>query len=223
VSGKEKWNRIYSKVDRTQPPEPSYVLSSYHYLLPQSGRAVDIACGLGGNTIYLANVGLHTTAIDISDVAIEIVANYQHPLIETSVEAITEAGLLSKQPCDVIVVSRYLDRDICSAIVESLKPGGLIFYQTFVAEKCDQTSGPGNPDYLLKSNELLSLATELDSNYSAAWKLLGRCYVEAGDIEKAVMTYEKGIVIAGENGDKQAAKEMNVFLKRARKKLDVDT
>jgi len=64
----------------------------------------------------------------------------------------------------------------------------------------------------------LTKATELDEKYSAAWKLLGRCYLETGDYDSAIKTYERGISIAEENGDKQAAKEMSVFLKRATKK-----
>lgn len=32
---------------------------------------------------------------------------------------------------DVIVVSRFLDRTLGDAIIEVLKPDGLLFYQTF--------------------------------------------------------------------------------------------
>ena len=62
-------------------------------------------------------------------------------------------------------------------------------------------------------------ALEFDDQYSAAWKLLGRCYLESGDFALAIDACEKGIVVADEKGDKQAAKEMNVFLKRAKKNL----
>lgn len=53
-----------------------------------------------------------------------------------------------------------------------------------------------------------------DSKYSAAWKLLGQALTDTGQREEAVKVYEQGIKAAEEKGDKQAAKEMGVFLKR---------
>ena len=41
-------------------------------------------------------------------------------------------------------------------MIESLKPGGLLFYQTYLREKLNP-AGPRNPEYLLGDNELLSL------------------------------------------------------------------
>ena len=61
---------------------------------------------------------------------------------------------------DVIVVSRFLERGLFPALSAALRQGGLLFYQTFVFDK-DPTIGPGNPDYLLHTNELLALARGL--------------------------------------------------------------
>lgn len=60
----------------------------------------------------------------------------------------------------------------------------------------------------------LRAAVALDSNYSAAWKLLGKALAETGDVVGAREAYENGIAAANAKGDKQAAKEMGVFLKR---------
>lgn len=57
-------------------------------------------------------------------------------------------------------------------------------------------------------------AIELDRKYSAAWKLLGRSLAEAGRDDEAISVYRDGIEVAEQHGDRQAAKEMNVFLKR---------
>lgn len=67
--------------------------------------------------------------------------------------------------------------------------------------------------------EHLIKALEFDDQYSAAWKLLGRCYFDSENYADAVRTYEQGIAVADARGDKQAAKEMSVFLKRAAKKV----
>ena len=60
-------------------------------------------------------------------------------------------------------------------------------------------------------------AVDKDPNYSAAWKLLGRALAEAGAHVDAIGAYQQGITVARERGDLQAAKEMEVFLKRARR------
>jgi tetratricopeptide (TPR) repeat protein len=65
--------------------------------------------------------------------------------------------------------------------------------------------------------EHLRRAVEMDPAYSAAWKLLGQALAGAQRRGEAVEAYERGIRAAEEKGDKQAAKEMEVFLKRLRK------
>jgi len=62
--------------------------------------------------------------------------------------------------------------------------------------------------------EHLLKALEFDSEYSAAYKLLGKAYSSSDQNQLAIDTYEKGIQIAESKGDIQAAKEMKVFLKR---------
>jgi len=60
----------------------------------------------------------------------------------------------------------------------------------------------------------LRAATAQDPTYSAAWKLLGRALEAAGETAGAVEAYRKGIEAADRRGDKQAGREMGVFLKR---------
>ena len=68
-----------------------------------------------------------------------------------------------------------------------------------------------------KAVEHLGRAVVLDPAYSAAWKLLGRAQADAGLEEPAMDSYRRGIRVARERGDIQAAKEMNVYLNRLRK------
>jgi Tfp pilus assembly protein PilF len=62
-------------------------------------------------------------------------------------------------------------------------------------------------------------ALVLDPGYSAAWKLLGKA-LEAGDRTAAAAAYRQGIAAAESKGDKQAAREMQVFLKRLERGAD---
>ena len=64
----------------------------------------------------------------------------------------------------------------------------------------------------------LRRALEFNPEYSAAWKLLGRALVEAGDPVQAQRAWSDGIAAAQRAGDVQAQKEMRVFVKRLEKK-----
>lgn len=57
-------------------------------------------------------------------------------------------------------------------------------------------------------------ALRFDADYSAAWKLLGKTFAESGDATSAIAAYRNGIDAAQRRGDKQAEKEMTVFLRR---------
>lgn len=74
----------------------------------------------------------------------------------------------------------------------------------------------GNPT---AAAEHLARAVALDPDYSAAWKLLGRALAESGRLHDAAAAYHRGIDIADKKGDKQAAREMRVFLRRVEKSL----
>ncbi len=64
----------------------------------------------------------------------------------------------------------------------------------------------------------LECAVALDPKYSAAWKLLGKARLEAGQNEAAHQAWSNGIAVAEQRGDKQAAREMAVYLRRLEKK-----
>jgi len=62
--------------------------------------------------------------------------------------------------------------------------------------------------------EHLQAAVRLDPGYSAAWKLLGKALAGLQRDDEARQAYAQGIAAAEGHGDKQAAREMAVFLKR---------
>lgn len=67
----------------------------------------------------------------------------------------------------------------------------------------------------------LEKALEFNADYSAAWKVLGRCLIEMDELERAQDVLTQGLEVAQKQGDKQTEKEIIVFLKRVNKKLDV--
>ena len=68
-----------------------------------------------------------------------------------------------------------------------------------------------------RAREHVARAVELDADYSAAWKLYGKVLVDLNQPEEAARVYQQGIDVARKGGDKQAEKEMQVFLRRLQK------
>jgi Tfp pilus assembly protein PilF len=70
---------------------------------------------------------------------------------------------------------------------------------------------------LEQAKKHLAKSVQFDPQYSAAWKLYGKALQQNGDVELAHDVLTKGIEIATNKGDIQAAKEMQVFIKRLHK------
>ena len=156
-----KWNHIYNESGQECYPAIQ-VLIENDFLLPVTGTALDLACGLGANAFFLAELGLAVTAWDISSVAIDKLTAYavQQGLNINARQKKITAESFTGCCFDVIVVSRFLDRSLSDAIIGALKPDGLLFYQTFTREKTSRKP-PNNPDYLLAENELLDMFSPL--------------------------------------------------------------
>lgn len=161
-----KWNAIYRR--RSEPDQPVYVLTEFVHLLselPEKAKALDLACGLSGNCLFMAKKGLQVTAWDISDLAIEQLMHFAN---KEGVELMAEVRDVESNPppantFDVILVSRFLNRELCPYISRSLKPKGWLLYQTFTrAGASASATGPSNPAYLLDENELPALFPDLD-------------------------------------------------------------
>jgi tellurite methyltransferase len=159
---RRKWDARY-RASHNNANSAADVLLQNQHLLPTCGMALDLAAGLGGNALYLAARGLEVHAWDISPVAIEILnaaALQQGLTLHTRVRNCVTRPPESNS-FDVIVISRFLERTLCPAISAALKPGGLLFYQTYTREK-QGVEGPNNPHFLLVKGELLVLFSELE-------------------------------------------------------------
>jgi SAM-dependent methyltransferase len=155
---RRKWDDHYRNRPQTAEPEISDVLLENIHLLPTTGTALDLACGLGGNALFLARHNLEVTAWDISTIAVgalQQAAEREQLPLTAETRDLTQVDW-SACRFDVIVVARYLDRMLIPRLAASLSDRGLIFIQTFTRDKLG-CGGPSNPEFLLRDNELLSL------------------------------------------------------------------
>lgn len=161
----EKWNAVYAAGGHDRQT-PVSVLKEFAHLLPDTGTALDLACGKGANALFLAERGLKVQAWDISEEAITSLntkANKLQLTLETRICDVT-AEPFPENYLNVIVVSYFLERKLMPSIFNALKKNGLLFYQTFIRERTDDC-GPRNNEYRLGENELLHLCRDLHIIY----------------------------------------------------------
>lgn len=150
-----EWDALYEADD---PVPASQVLRDNLHLLPLKGVALDLACGLAENAFLLAQSGLDVRAWDNSSVAIRKV-NEKSKISGLPVLAVQQdilSSVFPKEAYDVIIFTHFLEQQLSDSIVRSLKPGGLLFYQTYIRDKV-ANCGPSDIKYQLARNELLSM------------------------------------------------------------------
>ena len=151
----ERWNRKYQTGNPNPDFAPDSLLASHAHLLDGKGAALDLACGVGHNAIFLAQRGYDVTAIDGSETGLHYCREQirKMPLRIQLIAADLERIALPRDFFDVVLVVRYLHRPLVAQIKNTLKPGGTVIYKTFnvnhLREKPDFRR-----EYLLEHGEL---------------------------------------------------------------------
>jgi SAM-dependent methyltransferase len=121
-------------------------------------RALDIAMGRGRNTLMLAAAGFRAFGVDVRLEALEDArrrARERGLAISAWCTDLTSCPL-PRDRFELIVVSRYLQRDLFERLRDALVPGGAILYETFTEAQLALGRGPSSPDHLLQPGELRS-------------------------------------------------------------------
>lgn len=162
MNDQNKWNQKYSeKLQDMKVPEPNPRLKKIASYL-SGGKALDLACGLGANSIFLAQLDYQVEAIDISDVAIRQLhelAAQNNLIINARVCDLTNEKLGETGQFDLIVMTYYLDRSLFPALTDLIKDKGYFFMETFYQTPGTDGRGVSNR-YKLLPKELLNEFTD---------------------------------------------------------------
>jgi len=156
---KQRWNERY--LDNPMPQTVSPLVEKY-ISHAKVGQAIDVACGTGRNTHFLANLGFLVDAVDISDYALDKVKN---SAMITKIDADIDKYNLAPNRYDLIVNVNYLNRRLVSQMKDALCSGGVLMFETFIVAHGDFHIPTTNLDYLLRKNELLHSFIGLDIIY----------------------------------------------------------
>lgn len=127
-------------------------------------RALDMACGRGRHLLALATAGYHTLGVDIR---LDALTTAQVACRTAGVRVALLCTDLTCHPLpsatfDLVVVSRYLDRDRFPALLASLTDGGVLLYETFTEGQLRYARGPRSRAHLLQPGELRRLVRGME-------------------------------------------------------------
>jgi SAM-dependent methyltransferase len=119
-------------------------------------RALDVAMGSGRNAVVLARAGFLTCGVDIS---LDAVRDAKAAALAEGVRIDGWCADLTHYPLprgrfDLVVVCRYLQRDLFPALRDAIAPGGIVLYETFTTRQRELGRPPTSPDHLLEPGEL---------------------------------------------------------------------
>ncbi len=150
---RRKWDLRYER----QPgdirgPDP---FVAEHSRLLDRGIALDLACGTGGNSLFLAQRGYTVEAIDISIAALRVLQAEARGrgLPITCIAADLDLFPLPRGRYDLVVVFNFYDPRLFQGLKDSIRPGGLIMYSTF-NHRHVSLKPEFNPAYLVEAEHL---------------------------------------------------------------------
>lgn len=170
-----KWNEKHKEqLNQIKEPKANQRLEALSSYLT-GGNALDIACGLGGNSLFLAKMNYQVQAIDISDIAINYIqeqAAIRKLEIFPQKCDLTEINKLdgSNDSFNIAVMTYYLDRDLFPIVKRIIKEHGYFFMETYF--QSPQNNQNISNKYKLMPQELL--------NEFRDWKIL---YFEENEVE----------------------------------------
>lgn len=117
---------------------------------------LDLACGGGRHTRLFQERGHPVVAVDRDlDGVGDLATTPGVELVEMDLEDGRSFPFAGRHFAGV-VVTNYLHRPLLPALVDAVAPGGVLIYETFAVGN-EELAGPSNPDFLLRSGELLEV------------------------------------------------------------------
>jgi tellurite methyltransferase len=132
-------------------------------LLPPR-RALDLAMGGGRHALVLARNGFQTFGVDVRLDAVRdaVAAAAREGLTVRGWCADLTTFPLAPDSFDLLIVTRYLQRDLFPSLRGAVRPGGYVIYETFTVLQRGLGVGPTSADHLLAPGELRASFAEWD-------------------------------------------------------------
>lgn len=156
---KLRWNQRYLAEELLLGARPSPLLAEWLdelLRLCPGRRALDVACGEGRNSIFLARHGFAVTGLDISPVGLDKARRWAaREGVAADFRLVDLEGYRIAESYDLILNVNFLLRELIPREVAALAPGGVLLFDTILAGPAAPV--PHRPEYLLQPGELRRL------------------------------------------------------------------
>jgi tellurite methyltransferase len=158
---RNKWNQRYAE-DSYRKTNPVTLLSDWLPKIPV-GKALDVACGAGRNTIFLVEAGFQVDAIDISHEGLQHTAQNASAqgLTVNCIEHDLDEFYAFATDYDLIVVLWYVNLKLIRQLCDCLAPGGFLLCEEHLRSE-QEVIGPGNPDFRVAPGALRDAVSTLE-------------------------------------------------------------
>ena len=158
--------RLGQQVLRADPPPARFLVQQLHRL--PKGKVLDVAAGSGRHALLLASLDYQVEAVDRDEQALaELAAGARLRQLTGINSRVLDLEQPSREPnlgheaYDAILVFFYLNRPLFPYLIDALKPGGVLLYETFTVDNHLQRRHPKRREFCLAPCELLSLTAGL--------------------------------------------------------------
>lgn len=141
------------------------------------GAALDLACGVGRDAVYLASLGWRVTAVDVLPDALDrargLAGRYAAAIepVEWCLMDLEREAPTFERVFDLVVGFRYLHRPLFERLPDWLRPGGHVLYETFTTLHRERHGRPASDAHVLNPGELPQLLARFNlRHHSEAWR-----------------------------------------------------
>ncbi len=156
---RSKWDERFRNREFVLGTAPSPFLAENIELIKSlvpGKKALDIACGEGRNSIYLAAEGFAVTGLDISRAGMEKAREWmERENLRISFRIQNLEGYEFSESYDLIINFNFLLRDLIPKCVAALNPGGVIVFDSIMDSPYVPTTH--RKEFLLRPGELFSI------------------------------------------------------------------
>lgn len=165
-----KWNERYAGAGFFIGPHPSRFLAeniAYIASICPGRKALDVACGEGRNSIFLARHGFSVTGLDIAEEGLTKAKRWgAREGLDIDFRRVDLENYEFDETYDLIVNFNFLLRDLIPKMVAALNPRGVIVFETVL--DTPSLEGTHTKAFLLQPGELVGIFAHFPGTISCA-------------------------------------------------------
>jgi len=195
---RSKWDQRYAEDSHRKRAQPGEFITQWIDRV-SIGNALDVACGLGQKSIFLAEAGFQVDAIDVSSIGLkrarQQAEEYEHDI--NWIQHDLDQPYDFNRKYDLIIVMWYVDLVLIRRLCEQLEPGGYLLCEEHLAYNNDNGGfiGPKSANFRVAPNALYEAVSGFNVSYYDEYVGVIEDYQASSDDSEANMISRARLVV----------------------------